>query len=187
MVDIVDFSSEPTSIDGLVVANMKAVTDQRGTVREFFRDSAFADAGLAVGPWAQVNVTFTAAGAIRGVHAEDMTKLVAVAAGEAFAAYVDLRADSTTFGSMVTVTLTPGVQVLVPAGVGNAFQALVDTQYIYCFDREWEPGMTGTAITPLDPELAIDWPLPIDRDDRSQISAKDLGAPTLAELRKELA
>ena len=42
--------------------------------------------------------------------------------------------------------------------------------------------MTGVAITPLDPALGIDWPLPVDTDDRARISAKDVAAPTLAEV-----
>ena len=85
-----------------------------------------------------------------------MTKLVAVVAGEAFGVYVDLRvglADAT--ASSRRSTLVPGVQVLVPAGVANGFQALVDgTQYVYCFDHEWQPDMPGLACNPLDPALA---------------------------------
>ena len=41
--------------------------------------------------------------------------------------------------------------------------------------------MAGTACNPLDRDLAIGWPLPIDPDDRAQISAKDVAAPSLAE------
>ena len=65
---------------------------------------------------------------------------------------------------MVTVRLTAGKQVLVPNGVCNGFQSLGDvpTQYLYCFDSEWVPGMAGTAVNPLDPALGIEWPLPID-------------------------
>ena len=74
-------------------------------------------------------------------------------------------------------------QVLVPKGVGNGFQAVAPgvTQYVYCFDQEWAPGMPGMACTPLDPALGIDWPLPIDVEDRSQISQKDLDAPRFSE------
>ena len=90
---------------------------------------------------------------------------------------------SPTFGVVETVTLVPGVEVLVPAGVANGFQAVVDgTQYLYCFDREWQPDMAGLACNPLDPALRIDWPVPIDPDDRSKVSAKDAAAPRLAEL-----
>src|SRR3546814_5396925 len=78
---------------------MKQVTDERGTVREFYRESSFLAAGLpSLGPFLQVNVTETHRGGLRGLHAEDMDKLVAVVAGEAFGAYVDLRSGSAPYG-----------------------------------------------------------------------------------------
>ena len=184
MTEIIDFATAPSAIDGLAIITMKQVTDDRGTVREFYRESAFVDAGLgSLGAFLQVNATETKQGGIRGLHAEDITKLVAVVAGEAFGAYVDMRVGSPTHGAVVTVTLRPGTQVLVPCGVGNGFQAVAPglTQYVYCFDREWAPGMPGMACTPLDPALGIEWPLPIDLDDRSQVSQKDLDAPTFAD------
>jgi dTDP-4-dehydrorhamnose 3,5-epimerase len=108
---------------------------------------------------------------------------VAVVAGEAFGAYVDLRPSSATSGQLVTVHLEPGTQVLVPKGVANGFQATGEgsTQYLYCFDQEWVPGMAGLACSPLDPALGIDWPLPVDAADRAQVSEKDLNAPLLAD------
>jgi dTDP-4-dehydrorhamnose 3,5-epimerase len=113
-----------------------------------------------------------------------MTKLVGVAAGEALGVYVDTRPGSATRGRVVTVPLSAGTQVLVPAGVCNGFQALSDPgcQYLYCFDEEWVAGMAGTALNPLDPGLGIDWPIPVDRTDPAQISAKDAAAPLFAEL-----
>ena len=185
MTTIIDFEARPSDIDGLYVITMKQVTDERGTVREFYRESAFAAAGLpSLGPWLQVNITETHRGGLRGLHGEDMDKLVAVVSGEAFGAYVDTRPASGTFGKVVTVTLLPGTQVLVPRGVGNGFQATGpdSTQYLYCFDHEWAPGMAGVACTPLDPALGIDWPLPIDLGDRGQISEKDRDAPLFADL-----
>ncbi|MET0728439.1 MAG: dTDP-4-dehydrorhamnose 3,5-epimerase [Acidimicrobiales bacterium] len=185
MAHIVDFAARPTDIDGLFVITMKQATDDRGTVREFYRESAFTGAGLpSLGPWLQVNATETKRGGLRGLHAEDMNKLVAVVSGEAFGAYVDFRPGSPSFARVVTVTLVPGRQVLVPKGVGNGFQATGDglTQYLYCFDQEWAPGMAGVACTPVDPALGIAWPVPIDPDDREQISEKDLTAPPFADL-----
>jgi dTDP-4-dehydrorhamnose 3,5-epimerase len=184
-VEIIDFEARPTAIDGLFLITMRQVTDERGTVREFYRESAFVDAGLgSLGPFLQINATETHRGGLRGLHAEDMVKLVAVVAGEAFGAYVDLRSDSPTRGAVVTTTLTPGSQVLVPKGVGNGFQVTGDgpAQYLYCFDQEWVPGMAGVACGPLDPALGIDWPLPIDPGDRRQISEKDRDAPRFADL-----
>lgn len=184
MLEIVEMSVQGTDIDGLHLITMKQVTDERGTVREFYRESAFEAAGLpSLGPFLQVNVTETHQGGLRGLHGEDMSKLVAVVAGEAFGAYVDLRPTSTTAGRVVTVRLQPGTQVLVPRGVGNGFQALAPrTQYLYCFDQEWRPGMAGVACSPLDPALGIEWPLPGDVTDRAQVSEKDLAAPALADV-----
>ncbi|HKE76061.1 MAG TPA: dTDP-4-dehydrorhamnose 3,5-epimerase, partial [Acidimicrobiales bacterium] len=145
-------------------------------MREFYRESAFRAAGLpSLGPWLQMNVTESRQGALRGLHGEDMDKLVAIVAGEAFGAYVDVRADSPSRGAVVTTALVPGTQVLVPKGVGNGFQSVSPgaTQYLYAFDCEWAPGMAGTAVNPLDPELAIPWPLPVSVDDAAQLSAKD--------------
>ena len=163
------------TIEGLEITTMKQVPDDRGVIREFFRLSTMP----ATKRWLQVNVTETVQGAIRGMHGEDMTKLVGVVTGSAFGAWVDLRRESPTFGAVVTVDLEPGMQVLVPPRVGNGFQATAPglTQYVYCFDEEWVPNMSGAACTPLDPDLAIPWPLPI-----TAISDKDRDAPTLADL-----
>ncbi len=185
MLEITDLEVRSTPIDGLMLITMKQVTDERGTVREFYRESAFVAAELpSLGPWLQVNVTETHRGGLRGLHAEAMHKLVAVVAGEAFGAYVDLRVGSSTYGMVVTATLIPGSQVLVPSGVANGFQAISDgvTQYLYCFDHEWVPGMAGVACSPLDPALGIEWPLPVDPADRAQVSAKDAQLPQLAAL-----
>jgi dTDP-4-dehydrorhamnose 3,5-epimerase len=182
---IVAFDAAPTAIDGLWCLRMKQVTDDRGTVREFYRESAFVEAGLpSLGPWVQVNVTETSRGAIRGLHGEDMDKLVAVAHGTAFGAYVDARAGSPTRGEVVTVELGPGVQMLVPAGVCNGFQSTSPgvTQYLYAFSTEWTPQMSGSSLTPLDPDLAIAWPIAVGDTDRDLVSAKDAAAPRWRDL-----
>ncbi|HIY65112.1 MAG TPA: dTDP-4-dehydrorhamnose 3,5-epimerase [Candidatus Agrococcus pullicola] len=183
MAEIIDFDVETTDIEGLVVVRMKQVLEARGAVREFFRASAFRDAGYELPPFQQINVTETKPGAVRGMHGEAMTKLVAIAHGTAYGAWVDARPESSTRGTVVQTELRPGVQVLVPEGVCNGFQSTGEapTQYVYCFTREWTPDMQGVAITPLDPQLGIRWPLPIDASDREVISEKDSAAPTLSE------
>jgi len=182
-VDITDFAVEPGAIDGLTVVTVKTVTDERGTIREVFRRSAFAAAGFDISPFQQINITTSRRGAVRGMHAEAMTKLLTIAAGTATGVYVDLRASSPTAGHAQRVELQPGVQVLVPAGVANGFQATSDEcHYVYCFDAEWQPDMVGWASSPLDPTLVGLWPLPIDPGDRMQISAKDAAAPSAADV-----
>ena len=185
---VTDLAVSTTGIDGLLVIAPKSITDGRGTVREFFRISGFRAAGVPVPErWAQVNVTSTGRGAVRGLHGEDTAKLVGVVAGAAFGAYLDTRPSSPTYGATVTVELRLGVQVFVPAGVCNGFQATGTDgcEYLYCYEREWQPGMAGVAVTPLDPALGISWPVPIDAGDRAQISEKDALAPTFAQLNRQ--
>ncbi|MCH4209984.1 MAG: dTDP-4-dehydrorhamnose 3,5-epimerase [Bifidobacterium sp.] len=160
------------------------VTDDRGTVRELYRRSSYsAFLPGSASQWSQINLTRTKRGAVRGLHGEAMAKLVTVAYGSAFGAYVDTRPGSETIGAVVTVKLTPGVQVFVPQGVCNGFQALDDgTEYLYFFDNEWVSGMPGQALCPLDSALGIDWPIQIDPDNREQISEKDSKAPSLQQL-----
>ena len=173
---ITDMAVRWTDIDGLAVITMKQAEDERGVVREFYRRSSWLEQGLPdLGEWHQLNVTESKPGAIRGLHGEDMDKLVAVVAGRAFGAYVDTREGSPSLGKVVTVDLDAGVQVLVPRGVCNGFQSLTPTQYLYSFDAEWQPGMAGTAVNPLDPALAIAWPM------EPVLSEKDRAQPTFAQ------
>jgi dTDP-4-dehydrorhamnose 3,5-epimerase len=179
---IVPFTVETTAIHGLWLLTMKQISDDRGTVRELYRKSAFADAGLpSLGEVVQVNVTETNPGAIRGMHAEQMHKLVGVGHGRVFGAWVDLRPGPGR-GTVVTAELGPGRQALVSPGIANGFQSLGDTptQYVYAFDAEWVPAMPGEAVHPLDPTIAIPWPLPVDPMDASQLSVKDAAQPFLA-------
>lgn len=180
---VIDFVTRRGVIDGLLIVTMRQVTDERGTVRELFRRSAFESSGVTLDRIDQINLTETRLGAVRGMHAESMTKLVTVAHGQAHGVYVDIRGDSPTFGRVDEVTLELGTQVLVPPGVANGFQALGDgTQYAYCFDHEWAPGMPGRAFSPLDPLLADRWPLEFDANDRRLLSIKDAQAPSFDEV-----
>jgi dTDP-4-dehydrorhamnose 3,5-epimerase len=178
---IIEARADPTEIDGLYLIRTKVAEDDRGAVREILRPTTLAALGLPAIDIRQVNLTHTRAGALRGIHAEDMHKLVGVAQGEAFGVWVDLR-PGPGLGRVVTTSLVLGVQALVPPGVGNGLQAITDCEYLYCFDREWLPGMAGACVHPLDPELAIPWPLPVDQSDPAQISAKDAAQPRLRDL-----
>ena len=171
-----------TAIEDLVVVEMKHIPDDRGAVREFFRAGDWDGDMPKVGTWRQVNVTTTKRGVVRGLHGEDMTKLVGVVAGTAFGAYVDARPTSPSFGEVVTVDLVLGRQVLVPAGVCNGFQTTsAESVYLYCFDEEWQPGMPGVAVSAIDPELGISWPIAVDPE--LHLSEKDRALPSFAALR----
>jgi len=177
---LVEAAVQTTPIDGLLVIRLKQAHEPRGAVREFYRASQWQtdELGAAVdGPWAQVNITESRRGAIRGLHGEAMNKLVGIVSGRALGAYLDAREGSPTYGVVHTVPLEKGTQVFVPKGVCNGFQSVSEeTQYLYCFDNEWQPGMPGTAYNPLSPDLGIEWPVPVDVDDPAQVSVKDRSA-----------
>jgi len=178
-VRITDMASGQTDIEGLLIITTKQVSDERGTIREFFRASTLSSFGTPL----QINVTETGYGAVRGLHGEATTKLVGCIAGEAFGVYLDTRPGSASYGKVVTVELGPGTQVLVPAGVCNGFQSVSPgiSQYLYCFTDEWYPGIPGTAFSPLDDGLGFSWPIPVNLSDPAMISAKDAAASKFSE------
>jgi dTDP-4-dehydrorhamnose 3,5-epimerase len=176
------FEAQPTSIEGLYTTELKVFPDDRGSVMEFYRQSDFEAAGLpSLGDRPQVNAPITVKGAVRGIHGELAHKYVAVAAGKVFAAIVDFRGDSPTKGEHLTFTLERGQGLFVSKGLGNSFQSISEepSVYLYYFETEWEPGMPASACNPLDPTLAIDWP--IGENEGMIISDKDRQNPPLEE------
>jgi glucose-1-phosphate thymidylyltransferase len=177
--EIVEHAVRRRAIDGLHVITMKQVTDERGTVREFYRESAFVERGAALARAVGAGQRHRdEQGAVRGMHGEDMTKLVAVVHRRSPRRLRRPAPGSATFGEVVTVRLVPGAQVLVPAGVCNGFQATRGRHPVPVLLRPSSGRRAWPAWpAPLDPDLGIDWPLPIDPDDPAVLSAKDRDAP----------
>lgn len=178
-----DFSATETEIKGLYTVQFKVIEDPRGSVMEFYRQSDFDAAGLpTLGERPQVNAPLTIKGALRGIHAESAHKLVSVASGTVYAAIVDLRKDSGTAGKWLGFELERGQGLFVSKGLGNSFQSVSDdpSTYLYYFETEWVPGMPGLACNPLDPDLAISWP--IAEGAGMIISDKDRSNPSLKEI-----
>lgn len=171
---------EPTTIPGLLVVHLDVHEDARGWFKENWQRAKLADLGFPdLGP-VQHNVAHNhRRGTLRGVHAEPWDKLISVVSGRVFGAYVDLRAGDS-FGRVVTVEADPSVAVLVPRGVGNAYQTLEDdTSYSYLVNDHWSPDATYVAVDAADPALGIAWPVaPAD----SVMSDKDRANPLLADI-----
>ncbi len=172
-----------TDIDGLWQLSLKVIEDERGSVMEFYRQSEFEAAGLpSLGDRPQVNAPLSLKGTVRGVHAESAHKFVAVASGRVHAVIVDLRKDSPTLGQARSFELGRGEGLFVSNGLGNSFQSISDepSVYLYYFEQEWSPTMPGVSCNPLDPDLAIDWP--IKEGEGMIISAKDRANPSFKEI-----
>ena len=168
-----------TPIPGLLVITLDVRGDNRGWFKENWQRRKMVDLGLPdFGP-VQHNMSFNSrSGATRGIHAEPWDKLVSLAKGRIFGAWVDLRPGST-FGRCFTLELGPDTAVFVPRGVGNAFQTLEDeTVYSYLVNDHWNPAAKDsyTFVNLADETLAITWPIPLTE---AELSAADQTHPRL--------
>ncbi len=174
---------EETGIEGLKVLDLAVHGDSRGWFKENFQRAKMVELGIPDLKVVQNNVSFNAErGVTRGVHAEPWNKFVSVAAGSVFGAWVDLREGSATYGKVYTCTLDASKAIYVPRGVGNSFQALEDgTAYTYLVDAHWSAELkkTYTFVNLADPELSIEWPIPLDR---AIVSEADKNHPLLKDV-----
>ena len=161
-----ELSVVETGIEGLNVVDLSVHGDARGWFKENFQRAKMTALGIPDLRVVQNNVSFNAEkGVTRGIHAEPWDKFISVATGSVFGAWVDLREGSATFGKVFTCTLDPASAIYVPRGVGNSFQALEDgTAYTYLVDAHWSAELkrTYTFVNLADPELGIEWPIPLD-------------------------
>lgn len=176
-----ELTATETSIPGMLVFDLPMHGDSRGWFKENWQRAKMGALGLPdFGP-VQNNISFNAErGVTRGIHAEPWDKYISVATGSVFGAWVDLRPGES-FGRVFTCVLDPSRAIYVPRGVGNSFQALEDgTAYTYLVNAHWSAELkrTYTFVNLADPELAIDWPIPLSE---CELSEADRGHPMLAD------
>lgn len=172
-----------TGIEGLKVVDLAVHGDSRGWFKENWQRAKMTALGIPDLKVVQNNISYNdSRGVTRGIHAEPWDKFISVARGRVFGAWVDLREGSATYGKVYTTVLDPSKAIYVPRGVGNSFQALEDgTAYTYLVDAHWslELKKTYTFVNLADPELAIEWPIPLDR---ATVSEADLNHPYLKDV-----
>ncbi|MFV0430448.1 MAG: sugar nucleotide-binding protein [Arachnia sp.] len=177
-----DIGVATTAIPGLLIVRLAVHGDQRGWFKENWQRRKMVAAGLPDFHPVQNNMSYNAeAGVTRGIHAEPWDKLVSTATGRVFGAWVDLR-QGPGYGTAVWADIGPDTAVFVPAGVGNAYQALEPgTSYSYLVNDHWSAAATDryTYCNLADPRLAIPWPIPLEQ---ATVSAADLRHPALAEV-----
>ena len=178
-----DLSVTETGIGGLKVVDLAVHGDSRGWFKENWQRAKMTALGIPDLKVVQNNVSYNdSRGVTRGIHAEPWDKFISVARGSVFGAWVDLREGSATYGKVYTCILDPSRAIYVPRGVGNSFQALEDgTAYTYLVDAHWslELKKTYTFVNLADPELAIEWPIPLAE---ATVSEADLNHPMLRDV-----
>ncbi|WTP63867.1 dTDP-4-dehydrorhamnose 3,5-epimerase family protein [Streptomyces phaeochromogenes] len=173
----------PLGIEGAWVLEPEVHPDHRGEFHEWYQGERFRRATGYTLPLVQANVAVNRRGALRGIHYTQLppgqAKYSACVQGTGIEVVVDIRTGSPTFGRWEAVPVDEHnrVAVYVSAGLGRAFFALTDrTTLIYFCSTGYAPQLDH-AISPLDRDLAIDWPEGIE----PVLSAQDADAPTLME------
>ncbi|WIM99552.1 dTDP-4-dehydrorhamnose 3,5-epimerase [Actinoplanes oblitus] len=172
----------PLTIEGAWEVTPVQHGDDRGTFLEWYR---FDHLAAAIGHplnLAQANLSTSTRGVVRGVHFADVppgqAKYVTCVAGAVLDVVVDIRVGSPTFGQWEAVPLDDRERraVYLAEGLGHAFCALTQGATVaYLCSSTYRPGHEH-GVHPLDPALAITWPV-----EAPSLSAKDAAAPSLAE------
>ena len=175
---------EKTDLADVLVLIPQPFRDDRGLFTRTFDADIFDDYLGQPGTSAsfvQDSQSRSAKGVIRGMHGRSgrgEAKLVRCANGAVHDVLVDIRRDSPTFGKQQAFLLDDNDfrHLYVPPGFLHGFQALTATADVcYRIDRPHDPSEDlGVAYN--DPDLAIDWPLPV-----SMISSRDASAGSWAD------
>ncbi len=161
---------EPMGIDGAWTFTPDIHPDSRGDFHEWFRASEFSDDLGYRFELAQANCSVSRRGVIRGIHFTQVppgqAKYVVCPGGAILDVVVDLRLGSPSYGRWEAVRLDDQTRraVFLAEGLGHAFMALSDQATVmYLCSTPYAPGIEH-GIHPLDPALAIDWPLAAEAD-----------------------
>ena len=157
--------------------------DDRGVFLESFRADTFAEAVGHNLDLAQMNVSVSRQGTLRGIHFADVppgqAKYVQCVGGRILDVVVDIRVGSPTFGQWEAVELDDERRnsLYLAEGLGHAFCALSPSATVaYLCSTPYAPAREH-GITPVDPALDLPWPTDIEL----LLSPKDEAAPTLAQ------
>lgn len=176
-----EITSRRARIPGLLLFDLVLNGDERGWFKESFQLEKLRKAGLPE-DFIPVQLSVSAnkeRGVTRGIHAEPWSKFISIQAGKVFTAIVDLRKGDT-YGMVETFEMNPQKAIFVPRGCANSFQTLTpDVLYTYLVNAHWSPEAKYTLINLADPDLAIDWPIPLSE---AIISDKDKSHPFLKDV-----
>lgn len=173
-----------TEIKGVVIIEPKVFVDDRGYFFESFSQHKFSS-GIDEVKFVQDNESKSMYGVLRGLHFQKppfaQAKLVRVVKGCILDVAVDIRKDSPTFGKYMSIELSEEnkLQLFIPQGFAHGFVVLTnDTIVQYKCDEYYHPESEG-AIVWNDPQINIDWKLPLSD---IILSDKDRSSPLLKDL-----
>jgi dTDP-4-dehydrorhamnose 3,5-epimerase len=156
-----------TEIPGVVIIEPRIFGDSRGYFFESFSEKNFVEKVAPV-KFVQDNESKSCYGVIRGLHFQKpphaQSKLVRVVKGRVLDVAVDIRRGSPTFGRYVAVELSEENhrQFFIPRGFAHGFVVLSEEAiFQYKCDDFYAPQCEG-AIAWDDPDLGIEWGIPME-------------------------
>lgn len=181
------FERLDTNIDGPVLFKPKVIGDERGFFCETYRRNEFMALGIEE-EMVQDNHSRSGHGIVRGMHFQvgrGAAKLVRCARGAIFDAIVDLRRGSPTFGEWEGFELTDDNMhsLYVPVGFAHGFCVRSEVADVMYKQDRYFADETERGIKYDDPQVGVQWPLPVAELKPSQ---RDAAAPTLSEIADEL-
>ena len=156
-----------TEIEGVFILEPWVFGDDRGYFFESFSLKHFEEK-VSKTVFVQDNESKSKYGVLRGLHYQlppyTQAKLVRVVKGRVLDVAVDIRKGSPTFGKYVAVELSEEnkLQFFLPKGFAHGFAVLSEEAiFQYKCDEYYAPDYEG-AICYDDPDLGIDWKLPLE-------------------------
>ena len=156
---------EELAIPGVYQIELNPISDHRGFFMRTWDKSTFQNFDIHR-DWVQENHSSNREkGVIRGLHFQyppySETKLVRCIQGEILDVFVDLRANSPTFGNFSSIVLSAENKkmVFIPRGFAHGFCTLTEnTEVLYKVDNYYTPDHEG-GIMWNDPDIDIIWPI----------------------------
>jgi dTDP-4-dehydrorhamnose 3,5-epimerase len=181
------FERLETRLDGVGFLQPRLIGDERGFFVETYRRNELAELGIGE-EMVQDNHSRSKHGIVRGMHfqiGDGAAKLVRCGRGQIVDVVVDLRRGSPTFGEWEAFELSDanGRIVYCPIGFAHGFCVVSDLADVFYKQSNYYSDERERGIRYDDPDVGIEWPLPVEELIPSERDAK---APTLAEIADEL-
>ena len=172
-----------TEFAGLLIFEPAIYKDSRGYFFESYNEKTFLNENIDL-RFVQDNQSSSSYGVVRGLHYQlsphAQTKLVRVLTGTIVDIAVDIRKNSPTFSKVFSIELSAEnkKQLLIPPGFAHGFSVLSERAEVLYKCDDFYDKESETGIRYDDPQLGIDWKIPVDK---IIVSEKDQQLPLLAQ------
>ena len=176
-----------TRLEGPILIEPRVLGDERGFFCETYRRGVFGELGIPE-EMVQDNHSRSGRGIVRGMHfqiGQGAAKLVRCSRGSIVDVMVDVRRGSPTFSEWEAFHLDEDNRrsVYCPVGFAHGFCVISDVADVMYKQSNYYADETERGIAYNDPDVAIEWPLPVEELIPSQ---RDATAPLLRDIEAEL-